>query len=98
MTEQLIIWALGILSTLFGGLNIFQWLTLRSYKRLKSAEADKLEIENLRLTIQTIQDSMQAEIHRLQQRVVEAERIAMENSNKYRVLQEEFDKYKLNHK
>lgn len=61
MTEQIITWVLGILTTLFGGLNIFQWITLRSYKRVKAAEADRMEIENLRLVIQT----MQGEISRL---------------------------------
>ena len=98
MTEQILIWALGILTTLFGGLNIFQWITLQSYKRLKRAEADRLEIENLRLVIQTIQNSTQAEINRLQKRVEEAERIAMENSNKYISLQQEFETYKQKHK
>ena len=61
MTEQILTWVLGILTTLFGGLNIFQWITLRSYKRVKAAEADRMEIENLRLVIQT----MQGEIARL---------------------------------
>ena len=61
MAEQIITWVLGILATLFGGLNIFQWITLRSYKRVKAAEADRMEIENLRLVIET----MQGEIKRL---------------------------------
>ena len=94
MTEQIITWVLGILTTLFGGLNIFQWITLRSYKRVKAAEADRQEIENLRLVI----DSMQAEIGRLQKRLDEAEKRAYENSNKYYSLQQEFEQYKLNHK
>ena len=54
-------WLFGIISTLLGGLNIFQWITLKSYKRVKEAEADRMEIENLRLVIQT----MQGEIQRL---------------------------------
>lgn len=94
MTEQIVIWVLGILSTLFGGLNIFQWLTLKSYKRVKRAEADRMEIENLRL----VMNEMRSEIGRLQQRVQEAERVAIENSNRYKSLQEEFENYKLNHK
>ena len=94
MTEQIVIWALGILSALFGGLNIFQWLTLKSYKRVKAAEADRMEIENLRLVI----DTMRSEIGRLNLRVQEAERVAMENSNKYQTLQKEFEQYKLNYK
>lgn len=60
-TATIINWALGIVATLFGGLNIFQWITLKSYKRVKEAEADRMEIENLRLVIQT----MQGEIQRL---------------------------------
>lgn len=94
MTEQIVIWALGILSALFGGLNIFQWLTLKSYKRVKKAEADRMEIENLRLVI----DTMRSEIGRLETRVQEAERVALENSNKYKSLQQEFEQYKQNHK
>lgn len=105
MTEQIIIWALGIASTLFGGLNIFQWLTLKSYKRIKAAEADKSEIQNLRDTIETIQTSMQAEIDRLQSRVdkaeqradkaeeraEKAEQRAAENASKYLSLFEKHD-------
>ena len=112
MKEQILIWALGIMSTFFGGLNIFQWFTLRSYKRIKSAEADKQEIENLRLIVTTIQASTQAEIGRLSQRVEDAERRATENANKYETLKEkydalqdrydelkdEFDKYRKSHK
>lgn len=92
--SQIVIWALGILTTLFGGLNIFQWLTLRSYKRLKEAEADKSEIDALRLII----DGMQAEIGRLHNRLDEAEKRAYENSNRYYSLQQEFEQYKLTHK
>lgn len=94
MTEQILTWVLGILTTLFGGLNIFQWITLRSYKRVKAAEADRMEIENLRNVI----DGMQAEIGRLRERLDEAEKRAFENSNKYYSLQQEFEQYKLNHK
>ena len=94
MTEQILTWVLGILTTLFGGLNIFQWITLRSYKRVKAAEADRMEIDNLRNVI----DGMQAEIGRLRERLDEAEKRAYENSNKYYTLQQEFEQYKLNHK
>lgn len=94
MKEQIIIWILGVLSTLFGGLNIFQWLTLRSYKRVKEAEADKSEIDALRSII----EGMQAEIGRLQNRLDEAEKRAYENSNRYYSLQQEFEQYKLTHK
>ena len=101
MTEQIIIWVLGIISTLFGGLNIFQWITLRSYKRVKAAEADKAEIDSLRSIIET----NQAEIGRLSQRLILAEQRDTENRNKYDALVEkydalrnEFNDYKLNHK
>ena len=94
MTDQLVIWLLGILSTLFGGLNIFQWLTLRSYKRVKAAEADKSEIDVLRSII----DGMQDEIERLRNRLDEAEKRAYENSDRYYSLQQEFEQYKLTHK
>lgn len=90
-----------IFATLFGGLNIFQWLTLRSYKRIKAAEADKTEIDNLRSIIQ----QNQAEIGRLQQRLDSYEKrdISMQNRydelyKKYDSLRDEFETYKLNHK
>ena len=90
-----------IFATLFGGLNIFQWLTLHSYKRIKAAEADKSDIENLR----TIISQNQAEIGRLQQRLDSYEKrdIAMQNRydelyKKYDTLRDEFETYKLNHK
>ena len=59
MQSEILVWVLGILSTLFGGLNIFQWITMRSYKRVKAAEADRMEIENLRLVITTMQDEIE---------------------------------------
>ena len=94
MAETILTWVFGILTTLFGGLNIFQWITLRSYKRVKAAEADEKDIENL----QKIINGMQAEIGRLQQRLDEAEKRAYENSNRYYALQQEFENYKQTHK
>lgn len=94
MAETVLTWIFGILTTLFGGLNIFQWITLRSYKRVKAAEADRMDIENL----QKIIDGMQAEIGRLRQRLDEAEKRAYENSNRYYALQQEFESYKQIHK
>ena len=105
MTEQIVTWILGIVATLFGGLNIFQWITLRSYKRLKAAEADSKEIANLQATIDTIQKRMNAQILLLELRVQDAEKRAQENadkyaslSKKYDALEKEFEQYKLNHK
>ena len=105
LAYQILVWALGILTTLFGGLNIFQWITLKSYKRVKAAEADRMEIENLRTTIDAIQKSMQTEIDRLQKRVedaearadkaeqraADAEKRASENASKYLSLFEKHD-------
>ena len=90
-----------IFATLFGGLNIFQWLTLRSYKRIKKAEADRSEIDNLR----TIIAQNQAEIGRLQQRLDTYEKrdISMQTRydelyRKYDSLRDEFETYKIEHK
>ena len=92
--QQILTWALGIATTLFGGLNIFQWITLRSYKRVKAAEADRMEIENLQKVI----EAMQHEINRLRDRLDVAEKRAQDNTDKYFALQEEFEQYKLTHK
>ena len=96
---------LSLLTILLGGLNIFQLLTFRAYKRQRNAEADKSEIENLKTVIETIQSSTQKEIERLQKRVEEAESRATENANryfalydKYDNLRSEFETYKLTHK
>lgn len=90
-----------VFATLFGGLNIFQWITLRSYKRIKAAEADRTEIDNLRKII----ESNQAEIGRLAQRVQAADTRAIAQDNryselerKYDALKTEFENYKQNHK
>lgn len=97
------VWAIisTIFATLFGGLNIFQWITLRSYKRIKAAEADRSEIDNLRAIITENKE----EIARLTQRlnVYEERDLAMRNRydelyNKYDKLRDEFEEYKLNHK
>ena len=90
-----------VFATLFGGLNIFQWLTFRSYKRLKQAEADKSDIDNLRAIIQ----ENQAEIGRLAQRIASADQRAIAQDNryyeleqKYHTLKTEFEEYKQTHK
>ena len=85
---------LAFLTLLFGGLNIFQLLTFKAYKRQRNAEADKSEIDALRLII----EGMQAEIGRLHNRLDEAEKRAYENSNRYYSLQQEFENYKSTHK
>lgn len=85
---------LAIVTLLLGGLNIFQLLTFRAYKRQRNSEADKSEIDNLRSII----DGMQDEIARLRERVEQAESRANENADRYYSLREEFENYKLNHK
>lgn len=102
---QVLLWGLGILTTLFGGTTLYQWLSFRSYKRQQSAAADKAELENLKIVIETIQKSMQTEIDRLQKRVedaeqradkaeqraADAEKRAGENASKYLSLFEKHD-------
>ena len=92
---------LAVTTALFGGLNIFQLLTFKAYKRQRNAEADSAEIESLSKII----ERNQAEIGRLSQRLNDADQRAMEQdrryeelSNKYDKLREEFFNYKLNHK
>ena len=94
-------WLFGIISTLLGGLNIFQWITLKSYKRVKEAEAASAEITSLSKII----EQNQAEIGRLSQRLIDSERRATELENKYNTLfdkydkmRDEFESYKLTHK
>ena len=101
MTEQILIWALGVVATILGGLNIMQLLTFRAYKRQRNAEADKAEIESLSEIIR----QNQAEIGRLSERLTLADQRAMEQENKYNALydkfykmRDEFEVYKLNHK
>lgn len=101
MTEQIVIWALGVLATVLGSLNIMQLLTFRAYKRQRNAEADSAEIKSLSEIIK----QNQAEIGRLSQRLIDADRRATELENKYNTLYDKYDKirdefeiYKLNHK
>lgn len=92
---------LGIVSALLGGLNIFQLLTFRAYKRQRNAEADRAEIDSLSEIIK----QNQAEIGRLSQRLIDSDKRATELENKYNTLfdkydkmRDEFENYKLNHK
>lgn len=101
MSEQILIWALGVLATVLGGLNIMQLLTFRAYKRQRNAEADSAEIESLSKII----TQNQAEIGRLNERLTLADKRAFEQENRYNTLYEKYDKirdefenYKLNHK
>jgi predicted RNase H-like nuclease (RuvC/YqgF family) len=94
-------WILGIVSALLGGLNIFQLLTFRAYKRQRNAEADTAEIESLSKII----TQNQAEIGRLSQRLNEADKRALEQDRRYEELMKKYDDlrneffdYKLTHK
>lgn len=96
--QMILNFVLGILTILFGGLNLFQLLTFRAYKRQKNAEADSAEIESLSKIIKQNQD----EIGRLNQRLLMADKRAMEQEekynelyNKYDKLRDEFEEYKL---
>ena len=99
MDWQIILnFVLGVLTLLFGGLNLFQLLTFRAYKRQKNAEADSAEIESLSKIIKQNQE----EIGRLNQRLLMADKRAMEQEekynelyNKYDRLRDEFEEYKL---
>jgi predicted RNase H-like nuclease (RuvC/YqgF family) len=101
---ELLKWLLGIATTfLFGssGLNVWQMITLRTYKRQKSAEAYQTEIEALRKIIET----NQSEIGRLAQRIEMADKRDFENTRKYNELYDKYDKlrdefetYKLSYK
>lgn len=92
---------LAIVTLLLGGANIFQMLTFRAYKRQRNAEADRAEIDSLSEIIK----QNQAEIGRLSQRLLLADKRAMEQEIKYNTLYEkydrmrdEFEEYKLKHK
>lgn len=91
---------LALLTLLLGGLNIFQLLTFRAYKRQRNAEADQAEIASLSAII----SQNQAEIGRLSERLTVADRRAMEQENRYSLLydkwdklRDEFETYKLTH-
>ena len=55
---------LAFLTLFFGGLNVYQLLTFKAYKRQRNAEADEAEIKSLSKII----EQNQAEIGRLNQR------------------------------
>lgn len=92
---------LGVVTLLLGGLNIFQLLTFKAYKRQRNAEADQAEIDSLSKIIK----QNQAEIGRLQQRLNDADQRATLLEKRYDAiyerwdkLRDEFETYKLTHK
>ena len=60
---------LTILTILLGGGNIIQLVQMRQIKARQTAETETVAIKNMQLVI----ESMQAEINRLNKRVVELE-------------------------
>ena len=99
--QAILNFVLAVTTLLSGGLNIFQLLTFKAYKRQRNAEADKAEIESLSEIIK----QNQAEIGRLSQRLIDSDRRATELENKYNTLfdkydkmRDEFENYKLTHK
>lgn len=99
--QAILNFGLAVATLLLGGLNIFQLLTFKAYKRQRNAEADKAEIESLSEIIK----QNQAEIGRLSQRLIDSDRRATELENKYNTLfdkydkmRDEFENYKLTHK
>ena len=99
--QAILNFTLGVLTLLLGGLNIFQLLTFKAYKRQRNAEADKAEISSLSDIIK----QNQAEIGRLSERLTLADKRAVEQENRYNSLYEKYDKmrdefetYKLTHK
>ena len=99
--QAILNFGLAVATLLLGGLNIFQLLTFKAYKRQRNAEADKAEIESLSEIIK----QNQAEIGRLSQRLIDSDRRATELENKYNTLfdkydkmRDEFESYKLTHK
>lgn len=101
MDATILNWVLGIVTTLLGGLNIFQLLTFNAYKRERNAQADQEEIKSLSEIIR----QNQAEIGRLEKRLTLADQRAIEQEGRYNTLYEKYDKlrdefeeYKLNNK
>ena len=99
--QAIVSFVLGIATLLLGGLNIFQLLTFKAYKRQRNAEADQAEINSLSEIIKRNQE----EIGRLSQRLIDSDRRATELENKYNTLYDKYDKmrdefeiYKLSHK
>lgn len=99
--QAILNFGLAVATLLLGGLNIFQLLTFKAYKRQRNAEADQEEIKSLSEIIK----QNQAEIGRLSQRLIDSDRRATELENKYNTLfdkydkiRDEFESYKLTHK
>lgn len=86
--QTILNFVLVLLTLVFGGLNIFQLLTFKAYKRQRNAEADQEEIKSLSEIIR----QNQAEIGRLSERLTIADQRAMEQENKYNVLYDKYDK------
>ncbi len=61
---------LSVVTLLLGGCNIFQFFTIRSYRRKHNAEATRAEIDNLNIVIA----NLRGEVERLEGRLVDLEK------------------------
>lgn len=68
---------LSIVTVLLGGANVFQFFTIRSYKRKHNAEATRAEIDNLNVVIA----QLRGEVERLEKRLLDLEGKACYNSD-----------------
>ena len=62
---ELATYILSVVTTLLGGANILQFITIRSYKRKHNAEATRAEIENLNIVIAQLREEVQRQHDRL---------------------------------
>ncbi len=60
---------LSVITVMLGGANVFQFLTIKSYKRKHNAEATRAEIDNLNIII----DNLNKEVARLEKRLTDLE-------------------------
>ena len=68
---------LSVVTLLLGGCNIFQFFTIRSYRRKHKAEATRAELDNLNIVIAQLRD----EVVRQHERLVELEQKVCYNAD-----------------
>ena len=52
MSKDILLWALGLMSTLFAGANIFQFIFFKSTKKKPEAEAESVTLDNQQKELQ----------------------------------------------
>lgn len=87
MTHEIIMWVLGLIATIFGGVNIVQLINNRELKRKLSAEGYQQEIAAL----QNIIAGCNAEVDRLQRRCDESDSRYDALRSKYDDLEKKYD-------